>query len=59
LWAGAVVLAVHAFSQQKWRNEKSIKGRKTMNKMKDIREAKHFLFSNGGRVGVAWERNNS
>jgi hypothetical protein len=47
------VQAVHAFSQQKWRHEKNIKERKTMNKMKDIREVTCFLFFNGGRVGVA------
>jgi hypothetical protein len=51
LWAGALV--VHAFFQQKWRNEKNMKERQTMNKMEDIHEVTYFLFCNGGRVGVA------
>jgi hypothetical protein len=53
LWAGTIVQVVHAFFQQKWRNENNIKERKTMNKMKDTREILFFLFCDGGRVGVA------
>jgi hypothetical protein len=53
LWAETIVQVVHAFLQQKWRNEKNIKERKTMSKMKDTREIVFLLFCNGGRMVVA------
>jgi hypothetical protein len=41
---GNIVQVVHAFFQQKWRSEKNRKERKTMNKMKDIREVIYFFY---------------